>query len=73
MDHNKELEKKIKQLREDYKVVFGSDEGKRVLEDISVRCHESTTTFSKDNSHETAFLEGQRSILIFLKAMLKSK
>ena len=51
MDHNKELEKKIKQLREDYKVVFGSDEGKRVLEDISIRCHESSTTFSKDNSH----------------------
>jgi len=73
MDNNKEVEKKIKQLREDYKIVFGSDEGKRVLEDISIRCHESTTTFSKDNSHETAFLEGQRSIHLFIKAMLKSK
>ena len=70
---NKEVEQKIKQLREDYKIVFGSDQGKKVLEDISIRCHESTTTFSKDNSHETAFLEGQRSILNFLKAMLKSK
>ena len=46
MDHNKEAEKKIKQLREDYKTVFGSEEGKRVLEDISIRCHESSTTFS---------------------------
>tara|TARA_E500000305_G_C3858230_1_gene159396 strand:- start:61 stop:282 length:222 start_codon:yes stop_codon:yes gene_type:complete len=73
MDHNKEVQKKIEQLRKDYKIVFGSDEGKRVLEDISIRCHESSTTFSKDNSHETAFLEGQRSIFIFLKAMLKSK
>ena len=73
MDHNKEAQKRIEQLRKDYKIVFGSDEGKRVLEDISIRCHESSTTFSKDNSHETAFLEGQRSILIFLKAMLKSK
>jgi len=73
MDHNKEIEKKLAQLKKDYKIVFGSDEGKRVLEDISIRCHESTTTFSKDNSHETAFLEGQRSIALFIKAMLKSK
>jgi len=73
MDHNKEAQKRIEQLRKDYKIVFGSDEGKRVLEDISIRCHESSTTFSKDNSHETAFLEGQRSISLFIKAMLKSK
>ena len=73
MDHNKEVQKKIEQLRNDYKIIFGTDEGKRVLEDISIRCHESSTTFSKDNSHETAFLEGQRSISLFIKAMLKSK
>jgi hypothetical protein len=73
MDHNKEVEKKLAQLKKDYKIVFGSDEGKRVLDDISIRCHESSTTFSKDNSHETAFLEGQRSIALFIKAMLKSK
>ena len=73
MDHNKEAEKKLKQLQSDYKITFGSDEGKRVLEDISIRCHERTTTFSKDNSHETAFLEGQRWVSLFIKAMLKSK
>jgi len=73
MDHNKEAQKRVEQLRKDYKIVFGSDEGKRVLNDISIRCHESSTTFSKDNSHETAFLEGQRSISLFIKAMLKSK
>jgi len=73
MDHNKELEKKFKQLKDDYKFIFNSEEGKRVLEDLSKRCHESSTTFSKDNSHETAFLEGQRSIYLFIKAMLKSK
>ena len=73
MDHNKEAQKRILQLRKDYQIVFGSDEGKRVLEDISIRCHESSTTFSKDNSHETAFLEGQRSISLFIKGILKSK
>ena len=73
MDHNKQIQKKLDQLKNDYKIVFGSEEGKRVLEDISIRCHESSTTFSKDNSHETAFLEGQRSMLLFIKAILKSK
>ena len=73
MDQNKEMEKKLAQLKDDYKIVFGSEEGQRVLEDISIRCHERTTTFSKENSHETAFFEGQRSILLFIKAMIKKK
>ena len=38
-NHNKEAEKKLAQLRADYKIIFGSDEGKRVLDDISKRCH----------------------------------
>ncbi len=64
--------KKILQLREDYKITFGSDQGKKVLNDLENRCHEFVTTFSKDNSYETAFFEGQRSILIFIKAMIKN-
>jgi hypothetical protein len=63
--------KKILQLREDYKITFGSDQGKKVLNDLEKRCHEFATTFSKD-SYETAFFEGQRSILIFIKAMIKN-
>ena len=31
MDQNKELEKKIKRLKEDYKIIFGSEEGQRVI------------------------------------------
>ena len=30
----KELEKKIKQLQEDYKIMFNSDEGSRVMADL---------------------------------------
>jgi len=67
MDQNK----KILQLKEDYKITFNSEHGQRVLNDLEKRCHEFVTTFSKDNSHETAFLEGQRSTLIFIKAMIK--
>ena len=36
MDQNKELEKRLKRLKEDYKIIFGSEEGQRVLEDISM-------------------------------------
>ena len=67
MDQNK----KIKELKEDYKITFNSEQGQRVLNDLEKRCHEFVTTFSKENSHETAFLEGQRSTLIFIKAMIK--
>jgi hypothetical protein len=63
--------KKLLELKEDYKITFNSEQGQKVLNDLEKRCHEFVTTFSKDNSHETAFLEGQRSILIFLKAMIK--
>ena len=72
-NHNKEVEKKLAQLRADYKIIFGSDEGKRVLDDISKRCHEFNTTHIKGDSHESAFFEGQRSILVFIKSILKSK
>ena len=67
MDPNK----KLKELKNDYKITFSSEQGQRVLNDLEKRCHEFVTTFSKDSSTETAFLEGQRSILIFLKAMIK--
>ena len=49
MDQN---HKKILQLREDYKITFGSDEGKRVYSDLEKRCHENMTTHDKTNSHE---------------------
>ena len=68
-NNNKQLEQLIK----DYKICFGSDEGKRVLFDLAKRCHEFVTTHDKSNSHETAFLEGQRSVLIFIKNMVNKK
>ena len=63
--------KELLELKKNYKITFDSEEGKKVLNVFEKRCHEFETTFSKDNSYETAFLEGQRSILIFLKAMIK--
>ena len=69
----KELERYLKQLQNDYKTVFNSDEGKRVLADLEKRCHFLTTTNIKGDSHESAYMEGQRSVLLFIKQMLQTK
>ena len=61
------------QLIKDYKFFFGSDEGKRILDDLSKRCHEYVTTHDKQSATESAFLEGQRSVLIFIKNMVNKK
>ena len=70
---NKKLEQYFKDLKINYKTVFNSDEGKKVLSDLEKRCHYHTTTNVKGDSHESAYLEGQRSILLFVKAMLQNE
>jgi hypothetical protein len=42
------------------------------MSDLEKRCHFFTTTNIKGDSHESAYMEGQRSILLFLKAMLQN-
>ena len=67
------LNKEFEQLKADYKIIFGGDEGQRIFKDLKLRFHESTTTHQKGDPYETAFLEGQRAVLNFIKAMIKSK
>ena len=64
---------KLNQLIKDYKFSFGSEEGKRVLDDLAKRCHVNVTTHDKQSSTESAFLEGQRSVFIFLNNMVNKK
>ena len=63
----------LKQLTIAYKQVFESDNGKKVLEDLEKRCSYHTTTHIKGDSHESAFLEGTRSVVLFIKNMLNKK
>jgi hypothetical protein len=72
-NNNNNNDKKLIDLVNQYKIVFGSNEGKQVIEDLSKRCHEYVTTHSKGDSHETAFFEGQRSVLVFIKSMINKK
>jgi len=68
-NNNKEILKLIK----NYKICFSSEDGKKVLSDLEKRCHEFVTTHDKSNSHESAYLEGQRSVLIFIKNMINKE
>ena len=73
MDSVKQLEKQIKELKDAYKRIFNSDEGKLILSDLEKRCHFWSTTNVKGDSHESAYMEGQRSVLLFIKSMLQKK
>ena len=71
MEANKQLEQFIKGLKKNYEYIFNTDEGKEVLSDLEKRCHYHSTTNVKGDSHESAYMEGQRSVILFIKSMLR--
>ena len=73
MQDEKAVHEYIKKLRDNYQFIFESDEGKKVLSDLEKRCHFYSTTNIKGDSHESAYMEGQRSILLFIKQMLQKE
>ena len=52
----KQLEKFLKQLQNNYKFIFSTDEGKEVLSDLEKRCHYHSTTNVKGDSHVCTFM-----------------
>ena len=56
--------------RELYKEVFTSVQGERVLDDLGLRFCEHSSTFSVE-PNETAYREGQRTVVLFIKSMLR--
>ena len=68
----KEIQKHLTELKKDYQFIFASSEGRNVLADIEKRCHYHSTTNVKGDSHESAYLEGQRSVILFIKSMLQN-
>ena len=71
MEPNKQLEKLLQGLQKNYEYIFNTDEGKEVLSDLEKRCHYHSTTNVKGDSHESAYMEGQRSVILFIKSMLR--
>ena len=65
--------KKLQELIKDYKIIFNTDEGKRVLDDLKKRSHFYSTTHVKGDSHESAYYEGQRSLVAFMETLINHK
>ena len=72
MEASKQLEQLIGKLKKNYEFIFNTNEGKEVLFDLEKRCHYHATTNIKGDSHESAYMEGQRSVLLFIKSMLQN-
>jgi len=65
----KDQDNDLKQLKQQYKITFSSKEGEKVLADLtSAYYHRSSF---KENPYETAFREGQRSVLIRIINLIK--
>ena len=59
----------LKKLKQQYKITFSSKEGEKVLADLtSAYYHRSSF---KENPYETAYREGQRSVLIRIINLIK--
>jgi hypothetical protein len=72
MEENKQWERMMEGLKKNYIFIFNTEEGKQVLSDLEKRCHYHATTNVKGDSHESAYMEGQRSVLLFIKSMLQN-
>ena len=72
-NNQENLTKYMSGIKKNYQYLFKTDEGKQVMSDLEKRCHHHTTTNIKGDSHESAYMEGQRSILLFIKAMLQNE
>lgn len=55
-----------------YKAIFNTDDGEVVLHDLESRFHIETPVFSND-SHETAFRDGQRSVVLLIRSFLRDR
>ncbi|KKL15803.1 hypothetical protein LCGC14_2501920 [marine sediment metagenome] len=63
---------KAKQLIMDTQGTFGTPEGKRVLEKLSLECLEEVSTFVPNNQYGTAFNEGKRYVILYIRGILES-
>jgi hypothetical protein len=59
----------LKKLKQQYKITFSSKEGEKVLADLTSAYYHRGSF--KENPYETAYREGQRSVLIRIINLLK--
>ena len=60
----------IDDLRAAYRTLLNTKDGQIVMKDLQARYHINGSTFSQD-PNETAYREGQRTVVLFLLSMLQ--
>jgi len=56
-----------------YRMVFGSEDGETVLDDLEARFFMHAPTFVAGDPHESAYLEGQRSVVLTILHMISDE
>ena len=59
-------------LRAAYKFILESNDGEVIMEDLELRFHIRSPVFSSD-PYDTAYRDGQRSVILFMQNMLKEQ
>lgn len=55
---------------QDFKETFAADEGVRTLGHLSKKCREHEATYTAKDALHTAYQEGMRSVIIYIRAQL---
>ena len=63
----------LEQLQITYRQVFGTIEGQQVLDDLQRRYHLNATTFERGDPHYSAFLEGQRDVVLTIMRLMEER
>ena len=54
----------------DIQKTFATDSGQKALDALSKKCREHVATYVAGDSHHTAYYEGMRSVIIWLRIQL---
>jgi hypothetical protein len=54
----------------DFNGTFSTPEGERVLKNLSDKCRENVATYVANDTHHTAYFEGMRSVILYIRAIL---
>jgi len=63
----------LEQLQITYRQVFKTIEGQQVLKDLQRRYHLNATTFERGDPHYSAFLEGQRDVVLTIMRLMEER
>ena len=65
-----DLEKNLKDIKSIYRTTFDSPEGQKVLADLT-SAYYHRGSYTKNDSYETSYREGQRSVIIRIINLIK--